>query len=135
MEKKRAFTAKPAEKALCTAYRLLQFSKGLSQFLHIPISDNRQKPPELFLRQIPPPHGLQQFYGILIIPFTDWFRRNASHNRVRLHIFGNDGSRSDDRPVPYADTGKYDRLITYPDIIAYYNITLIIPRFCNLRYG
>mgnify|MGYP002564639181 CR=1 FL=1 len=111
MEKKRAFTAKPAEKALCTAYRLLQFSKGLSQFLHIPFSDNRQKPPELFLRQILAILDDEQPDGVLIA--GDVYDKSVpSVEAVELLDLGLE--RMPTWQIRFTDTN------TYPFLEAYY---------------
>ena len=83
--------------------------------------------PDLLKRQIPPAEGFQFLDGLLVKAPADRFGRNAAHDSVGLHVFGDDGPRADDRSVADMYAGQDHRLVPDPDVAADHDIPFIVP--------
>ncbi len=64
--------------------------------------------------------------------FSNLFCRHTSDDRIWLDIFCNDSSCADNGSIAYFDTGHDYRVISYPHIIADYNISFIVPCCGNI---
>ena len=95
--------------------------------------DRRDSTADAFVRPLPPADTQQEFNHLGSEAGADGAGRDASDNRIRSHVAGDDSTRSDDGSVTDSHTGQYDSLIADPHVVAYDNIALAVPGFGNPR--
>ena len=85
-----------------------------------------------FFTPVPPANALQCLNGLRLKALADWFCGNAADYCIRLNILCNHCPCAYNGTVTDGHARKDYRLIANPNIVAYYNIALIIPRFGNI---
>lgn len=120
-------------------YSLLGFKVGhlfpvIKQVIDVIIHDISQTSPYLFGRPVPPFQRFERPYHFLIETLPYRSGRDTADYRIRRHVFRNNGTSGYDCPVADVNTSRNHRFVTYPYIVAYHNVTFVVPSRCHVRF-
>ena len=111
---------------------MLHTISHLQQPVYITFSDIRQASPYLLGRPVPPFQRFEFSYHFFIETLPYRSGGNTADYRIRWHVLRNNGTGGYNRPVPDVNARHYHRFVTYPYIIAYHDVALIVPSRCHI---
>lgn len=118
-------------------YSLLGFKVGhlfpaIKQVIDVTIHDIRQAVANLFGRPVPPFQRFKFPYHFFIetLPYRSGW--NTADYRIGRYVFRNNGTCGYDCSIADVNASHNHRLVTYPYIVAYHDVTFVVPSRCNI---
>lgn len=120
-------------------YALLGFKIGhlfpvVKQVIDVSIPDIRQVSPYLLGRPVLPFQRFKFLYHSVIKTLPYRSGRNTADYRIRRHIFRNNGTGGYDCPIADVNASHNHCFVAYPYIVAYHDVTFVIPSRCHVRF-
>ena len=106
----------------------------LCQLIYITFPNIRQTLPYLLDRPVPPFQRFKFPYHFFIETLPYRSGRNTADYRIGRHVFRDNGMGCYDCPVSDVNTCHNHRFVTYPHIVAYHNVTFVVPSRCHIRF-
>ena len=113
---------------------MLHTISHLQQPVYITFPDIRKTSLYFLGRPVPPFQCFEFPYRVFIETLPYRSGGNTADYRIRWHVLRNNGTGGYDCPIADVNTSHNHRFIAYPHIVAYHDVTFVVPSRCHVRF-